>query len=112
MGEIKGYTADETAKAQKITCEKLFKESCRLQQNIQQKDFELKELKYLYEQALCNYRRTSVNRVLDWIRSQHRQGGEVDIDTYLCHCQNKLNGNIDGLELDLRCEVKVLYGTD
>ena len=26
---------------------------------------------------------------------------DKELDTLLCHCQNKLNGNIDGIEIDL-----------
>ena len=47
------------------------------------------------------YRLDSVDRVLDFIRSEYRQGRLCSLDTLLCHCQNKLNGNIDGIELTL-----------
>lgn len=47
------------------------------------------------------YRLKSVDRVLDFIRSEYRQGRLCNLDTLLCHCQNKLNGNIDGIELTL-----------
>lgn len=47
------------------------------------------------------YRVDSVDRVLDFIRSEYRQGRLCDLETLLCHCQNKLNGNIDGTELML-----------
>ena len=47
------------------------------------------------------YRIESVNRVLDFIRNEYRAGRICDLETLLCHCQNKLNGNIDGIELDL-----------
>ena len=47
------------------------------------------------------YRVDSVDRVLDFIRSEYRQGRLCDLETLLCHCQNKLNGNIDGTELTL-----------
>lgn len=47
------------------------------------------------------YRLKSVDRVLDFIRSEYRQGRLCDLDTLLCHCQNKLNGSIDGIELTL-----------
>lgn len=43
----------------------------------------------------------SVDRVLDFIRSEYKQGRLCNLDTLLCHCQNKLNGNIDGIELTL-----------
>ena len=47
------------------------------------------------------YRLKSVDRVLDFIRSEYRQGRLCNLEVLLCHCQNKLNGNIDGTELDL-----------
>lgn len=52
-------------------------------------------------QYKIEYRIESVNRVLDFIRNEYRSGRICDIETLLCHCQNKLNGNIDGIELDL-----------
>ena len=47
------------------------------------------------------YRLESVDRVLYFIRKEYIQGRLCDLDTLLCHCQNKLNGNIDGTELTL-----------
>ena len=47
------------------------------------------------------YRLESVDRVLYFIRNEYRAGRICDLETLLCHCQNKLNGNIDGIELDL-----------
>lgn len=48
-----------------------------------------------------SYRVDSVDRVLDFIRSEYRQGRLCNLEALLCHCQNKLNGNIDGTELTL-----------
>lgn len=50
--------------------------------------------------AYC-YRVDSVDRVLDFIRSEYRQGRLCNLEILLCHCQNKLYGNIDGTELTL-----------
>lgn len=47
------------------------------------------------------YRVESVSRVLDFIRGEYRAGRICDLETLLCHCQNKLYGNIDGTELTL-----------
>ena len=47
------------------------------------------------------YRIESVNRVLGFIRSEYSAGRICDLEALLCHCQNKLNGNIDGTELTL-----------
>ena len=54
-----------------------------------------------YAELIAIYRIESVNRVLDFIRDEYRAGRICDLETLLCHCQNKLNGNIDGTELDL-----------
>ena len=42
----------------------------------------------------------SVNRVLEYIRVAKITDAK-ELDTLLCHCQNKLAGNIDGTELKL-----------
>jgi hypothetical protein len=54
-----------------------------------------------YREYMLEYRTESVNRVLDFIRDEYRAGRICDLEALLCHCQNKLNGNIDGIELDL-----------
>lgn len=54
-----------------------------------------------YAELIAIYRIESVNRVLGFIRDEYRAGRICDLETLLCHCQNKLNGNIDGTELDL-----------
>lgn len=41
-----------------------------------------------------------MNRVLDYIRVAKITEAK-ELDTLLCHCQNKLAGNIDGTELTL-----------
>ena len=53
------------------------------------------------ERFAYRYRADSVDRVLDFIRSEYRQGRLCNLEVLLCHCQNKLNGNIDGTELTL-----------
>ena len=53
------------------------------------------------ENFAYNYRVDSVDRVLDFIRLEYRQGRLCNLEILLCHCQNKLNGNIDGTELTL-----------
>lgn len=54
-----------------------------------------------YREYMLEYRTESVNRVLDFIRDEYRAGRICDLEALLCHCQNKLNGNIDGTELTL-----------
>ncbi len=57
----------------------------------------------LYEASYrkANYRILSVKRVLEWLNSNRKTLNERDWDTYLTHCMNKLNGNLDGVELEL-----------
>lgn len=50
------------------------------------------------------YRNKSVQRVLDYINDKCWDKETIDIDklqTLVVHCLNKLNGNIDGIELSL-----------
>lgn len=51
-----------------------------------------KEIQY----EILEYRIESVKRVLDYFR-----GLDTDFDNLIVHCFNKLNGNIDGIELAL-----------
>ena len=62
----------------------------------------LKDEEDRYNKLIQEYRRASVNRVLDHIRSEYRKGRLCNLEILLCHCQNKLHGNIDGVELDLK----------
>lgn len=59
------------------------------------------------QNEILEYRIASVSRVLDYIHS--RQSIKVldkeYFDTLITHCCNKLNGNIDGIELELRDEM-------
>ena len=50
------------------------------------------------------YRNKSVQRVLDYINHKCWEHEDIEIDklqTLVVHCLNKLNGNIDGIELSL-----------
>lgn len=101
MSEIKGYTAEEVARDAK---EKLISdyEFCkRGLDEIRQREKEIADIRLDYNSKIVKYRMESVNRVLDFIRSEYMVGRICDLETLLCHCQNKLNGNIDGIELDL-----------
>lgn len=62
---------------------------------------ELDRTRDALKSAQKHYRVHSVNRVLDFVRRNCDKLSKHDIDTLLCHCQNKLNGNIDGIELAL-----------
>lgn len=48
------------------------------------------------QQEILEYRIESVKRVLEYF-----QGLDKDFDNMLTHCINKLDGNIDGIELPL-----------
>lgn len=49
------------------------------------------------EISVLKYRINSVKRVLEYV-----DGSCKDIDCLLTHCINKLNGNLDGIELELK----------
>ena len=59
------------------------------------------------QNEVLEYRIASVSRVLDYIHSNQfkRNLAEEYFDTLITHCCNKLNGNIDGIELELRDEI-------
>lgn len=48
------------------------------------------------QKEVLEYRIESVKRVLEYF-----QGLDTDFDNLITHCLNKLNGNIDGIELEL-----------
>lgn len=52
---------------------------------------------------LLEYRINSVKRILDYIHgNQMKVASDLKrFDTLITHCCNKLNGNIDGIELEL-----------
>ena len=68
-------------------------EEQQLREEIRQRERRIEEIKAEYK----DLNKAEVNVVLDYVRSYSRTHrlNENDIDTYLCHCQNKLNGNID-----------------
>ena len=100
MEKIKGYTPEEVARDRK---QDLIDEYnyCELKRaEIRQRASEIENIRRSYNDRIIKYRIKSVDRVLDYIRSKkitdpHR------LDLLLCHCQNKLNGNLDGTELNL-----------
>lgn len=52
---------------------------------------------------VLEYRIASVKRILDYIHSnQMKVASDLkQFDTLITHCCNKLNGNIDGIEIEL-----------
>lgn len=101
MSGIKGYTAEEVARDAK---EKLISDYERCVHDlveIKQHEKEIADIRLDYNSKIVKYRMESVNRVLDFIRSEYVAGRICDLEKLLCHCQNKLNGSIDGTELTL-----------
>lgn len=100
MKEPKGYTTEEVAEGRKNDligdynfCKGKLAEAKR-------KEEEIKSIYNAYNKKIVEYRMASVERVLEYIRSA-KITDVRRLDTLLCHCQNKLHGNIDGIELDL-----------
>ena len=107
---IRGYTAEEVAESRRIELEKDYKKCCEKQEDIKLRQriietakLELEECKHEHEKMLSEYRRDSVDRVLSYIRTKKITDAH-ELDLLLCHCKNKLNGNIDGTELNLHYE--------
>lgn len=84
-----------------MTISQQLEEIDRLKQKIKKANSVVSDTSELLRHEQYKYRIESVNRVLDFVRSEYRAKRNVDIETLLCHCQNKLYGNIDGIELDL-----------
>ena len=70
---------------------------------IEEDKSQMKELNAGLELKILNYRIESIKRILDYMRSKQvtKTKSKYDFDNLLVHCLNKLNGNIDGIELDL-----------
>ena len=66
---------------------------------------EIKEMEIRNEILKRDYRIESVYKVLSFIRIKNKESRVCDIDNLLCHCQNKLLGNIDGIELSLGSDI-------
>nr|DAI64674.1 MAG TPA: hypothetical protein [Caudoviricetes sp.] len=101
MSGIKGYTAEEIARDTKEKLISDYELCVRDLVEIKQHEKAIADIRLDYNSKIIKYRMKSVGRVLDFIRSEYRAGRICDLEILLCHCQNKLNGNIDGTELDL-----------
>ena len=86
---------NDKAKAMKVRYKELQDRKAELKAEL-----EKIELEELY------FREEEVKNVLDYVRTYSKLGvlDSNDIDTYLCHCQNMLNGNIDGTFLTFNKE--------
>lgn len=100
MNNIKGYTAEEVAASAKQILEEDYSFCKGKLAEIRNHEKEIETIRNTYNKLIVDYRIKSVDRVLDYIRTKKITDNK-ELDTLLCHCQNKLNGNIDGIELDL-----------
>lgn len=68
-----------------------------------EKDYETKAKTFRVEwtQEILQYRMDSVCRILCFLKEEYNRGRLYNLDMLLTHCLNKLNGNIDKVELDL-----------
>lgn len=98
--EIKGYTAEEIARSEKERLMSDYEFIKSKYEEIRDHERQIENIRKAILKLETEYRRDSVNRVLAWIRSK-KITDEKELDTLLCHCQNKLNGNIDGVEITL-----------
>lgn len=103
MTEIKGYTAEEVAKARKQELEEDYDFCKGKLAEIRRHESEFETIRKTYRELIVKYRIKSVDRVLSYVRMKGITD-KKELDLLLCHCQNKLNGNIDGNELDLHYE--------
>lgn len=72
-------------------------------EEFERKRNQVRTLKSEIEVETLEYRIASVKRVLDYINDKcWRKENMNDLHTYIVHCLNKLNGNIDGVELGLK----------
>lgn len=79
-------------------CKEICNESVRKISNLEN---DLKQAKVKERIALLEYRSASVLRVLDHVNDLLRYNELEEVKTLIVHCINKLNGNIDGVELRL-----------
>lgn len=100
-GSIKGIPISEscnnTNDALRNRYQLLEAEELRLREEIEQRKRRIEEIKAEYR----HLNEVEVNVVLDYVRSYSNAHKlkQTDIDVYLCHCQNKLNGNCNSIFL-------------
>lgn len=100
--EIKGYTHEEVAATKKQWLDARGEELKKQQNRLYAQELDLEAQKKHLQLDLNDYRIASVNRVLDFIRCGVERLEPSTIHTLLTHCMNKLNGNIDGIECNLK----------
>lgn len=103
MIEIKGCTAEEVAESCKQELEEDYDFCKGKLAEIRMHESQIETIRKVYRELIVKYRIKSVDRVLAYIRMKGITD-KKELDLLLCHCQNKLSGNIDGTELDLHYE--------
>ena len=58
------------------------------------------------EDAQMNFRIGEVERVLEGMRTLNRLGVTEEFDSYIVHCLNCLNGNIDGVVISIDKDIE------
>lgn len=100
MKDIRGYTAEEIAESKKQQLEDDYHFIIGKTEEINRHQKEIDNIRKVVKELKTGYRIKSVDRVLGYIRTKGITDAK-ELDILLCHCQNKLNGNLDGVEITL-----------
>ena len=103
---MKGYNAEEIAKENKKSIESDYTFIKQKMAELRNKEEEIETIRKTINRLKTEYRIESVQRVLEFIRLAMPKD-ECELDKLLSHCQNKLSGNIDGVELELTLSEEV-----
>ena len=84
--------------------ESIYENICEKRKTRDEHIEEVQRLDKLIQQDILEYRIASVNRILSFMHSNQKFiiDNPKKFDTLITHCCNKLNGNIDGIEIELR----------
>ena len=100
--KIRGISVEEVAEKENVNLLKISSNLLHQRESLYLKKQELKRQEAQLEQDLKDYRIASAKRVLDFIAYGVGNLETRTIQNLLVHCLNKLNGNIDGVELTLK----------
>ncbi len=73
-------------------------EEIRLRKEIEERQHRINGIRTEYK----DLNEAEVDTVLDYVRTYSDKLSKDEIDTLLCHCQNKLNGNINSVFLTFK----------
>lgn len=92
----------------KSVCEELYsmlrkieKDADTLDDDAQKMQQKASKLRETVTHLRCTYRMNSIKRVLDYVHTYYPRLSQKQTVNYIAHCLNKMNGNIDGIELEL-----------